>query len=113
VKSLLQADNRYGKKYYFDHLEIGESMFVAGRASNIATAASTWGTRYGIWLRVKRVEDGAVVTRLDGPIRRRAVETPDRKQLRSVEDSLDELKDAIRALTMLVLQLKTQIEEGR
>lgn len=92
----MAADNWGTKKYYFNELEVGESMEVVGIEGNIRTAASNWGTRYGVWLQVEKIDDGVMkVTRIDEPI------SPKRL---SQYERLEERMDAMASLLRLVLE---------
>ena len=94
----LRSDNKWEKKYHFDELNIGESVEVCGVESNIRSAASMWGTRYGVWLQVTRIDDGYCrVTRLEAPVKYR------QKQLTKHEQVCERL-DAIANLLRLVLE---------
>lgn len=95
----LQSDNRYSNKYQFHLLDIGDSMFVPGRLENIRSAASMWGKRQSIWLRVVRAESGATVTRTEGPITK-------------VRNQQLEIMNALRTLTLLVLEMKQKMEDA-
>jgi hypothetical protein len=97
-------------KYQFETLEIGETMFVPGKLTAIRTSASMWGTRYGIWLRVRAVQDGAMVERVESaPGWQRG--THAQKKIRSVMDQLHEQKDALRAISLLLIQVLTILKE--
>lgn len=90
--------NQWPSKYKFNEIEIGESKFVHGQLKLIRGAASMWGRRYSIWLRVKKVPGGGMVTRFAAPIYSRRNE-----QL--------EVMDALRTLTLLVLDVKNKLED--
>lgn len=88
-------DTPWGSKYDFAELEIGQSKLITGNEGNIRSAASMWGTRYGIWFTVSRVDDGVVkvtrVARAFSPKRDR-IETA----LRSIAESLIEIKEMLK-----------------
>ena len=89
----------FPKKYSYDQLEIGESMEVTGIEGNIRSAASMWGTRFGIWLSVTKIDDGIMkVTRVNLP----------RLDKHSRMDKLEKRVDAISDLLRLVLNLNSQ-----
>jgi hypothetical protein len=94
----LQSDGTWHNKYHFQDLEIGESMEVCGIEQNIRSAASMYGTRYGIWLQCSRIDDGYIkVTRIENPIRQRTIRL-------SKHEQLCERLDAVAQLLRLVLE---------
>ncbi len=98
MASHLDETGEWHNKYHFQDLEIGESMEVCGVEQNIRSAASMYGTRYGIWLQCSRIDDGYVkVTRIETPLR------PRTKTL-SRHDRVVERLDAIATLLRLVLE---------
>lgn len=113
-------DGFWNKKYHFETLDIGEHLYIeGGRLKNIRTACSDWGRRYGIWLRA--TEEGKtksnkprfLVTRLTcQPVRKYITrEKKFEKQVDEVKQGLKDQKDALRALTLLVLNCKNLLEE--
>jgi len=94
----LTTDGTWHNKYHFQDLEIGESIEVCGVEQNIRSAASMYGTRYGIWLQCSRIDDGYTkVTRVESPIR-------PRKRTQSKTDRLVERLDAMASLLRLILE---------
>jgi hypothetical protein len=94
----LSVDGTWHNKYHFQDLEIGESMEVCGVEQNIRSAASMYGTRYGVWLQCTKIDDGYTkVTRIESPIRPRKQET-------SRHDRLVERMDAMAELLRLILK---------
>lgn len=88
----LQSDGTWHNKYRFNELEIGESMEVCGIEQNIRSAASAWGTRYGVWLQVSRIDDGyCKVTRISEPIHARKKELTKHEQLCERMDAMAQL----------------------
>lgn len=91
-----QSNITWGKSYEFNKLEVGESVEVVGIEGNIRSAASNWGTRYGVWLRVEKIDDGVVrVTRYDSPISQKKLSQYERLEARL---------DAVATLLRLVLE---------
>ncbi len=97
-KKALSDDGTWHNKYHFQDLAIGESMEVCGVEQNIRSAASMYGTRYGIWLQCSRIDDGYVkVTRIETPLRFR-------KRILSRHDRMLERLDAMAELLRLILE---------
>lgn len=90
------SDNWGTKKYDFNTLAIGESMEVIGNEGNIRSAASNWGTRYGVWLQVQKIDDGVMrVTRYDSPINSKRL---------SQYERMEQRLDAMASLLRLILE---------
>lgn len=95
----LKPDGTWHNKYHFQDLEIGESMEVCGIEQNIRSAASEWGTKYGIWLQCSKIDDGYVkVTRISTPLRTRVSPGISKHQ------QLCERLDAVAKLLRLILE---------
>lgn len=83
--------------YPFQGLQIGESVEVTGIEGNVRSAASMWGTRYGIWLQVNKIDDGFMkVTRIAEPknIKRK-----------------DGLREILLDMTQLLITIRNDVEE--
>lgn len=94
----LLSDNKWEKKYNFDELNVGESVECIGVESNIRSAASMWGTRYGIWLQVNKIDDGVFrITRMAAPLQ------PRQKRLHRIE-RIEQRLDAMTNLLRLILE---------
>lgn len=95
----------FKRKYDFAELEVGETKTFLGRLANIRSAASMWGTRYGVWLKVKKAPSGAEVTRVATSF------SPQRTVRVTLDQRLQRIEDGIRFLSLLTIQLKKQIDE--
>lgn len=94
-----RSKDGWTKTYRFDELDIGESVEITGVEGNIRSAASMWGTRYSIWLQVKKIDDGRMmVTRLEAA-------APNRRKKPLP------LRELLYEMTKLMLEIKRLIEE--
>ncbi len=93
----------FKRKYDFQTLDIGETQFFHGKIERIRSAASMWGTRYGVWLKVTRVPNGADVTRVESSF------STQRKVHVGINERLKRIEDGIRFLSLLVIQLKDKL----
>lgn len=94
-----ETSNGWKKVYPFEELEIGESLEVTGIEGNIRSAASMWGTRYGIWLQVTKIDDGVMkVTRFSAP-------SPTNRKRKKT------LKETLEIMTELLLEIKELVKE--
>ncbi len=102
-------DGLFVKKYHWEDLAIGESVFEQGNGNSIRSTACMWGTRYGVWLGVNKTDGGFLVTRYAEP------RFPKRRvrpvAVKTLEEQLKQHHDALRALTLLVLGIKKTLEE--
>lgn len=94
----------FKKKYPFDEIEIDQTIHLRGKLSAIRSAASMWGTRYGVWLTVAKVEGGAEVTRRATPTKQRSVRV-------SLDQRLQRIEDGVRFLSVLTIRLMKKLEE--
>lgn len=109
------SDTFFQKKYPFDELtEVGDSMVLPKdqvKEGNLRSAAAMWGTRYGKWLRVAKLADEAFkVTMVADPPRQhkkvRPQHRPPSVATLELQSTLQQHHEALRALTLLVLDLK-------
>ena len=97
---------KYPQKYFFNLLEINESTMTHGTLSAIRTAASAYGRRYGIWLRVDPAPGGAHVTRMAKPLDKRT-----RTKL-TIEERLTKVEDGVRFVAIMVTKIHKLLEES-
>lgn len=95
----------YRNKYHFEELTIGESIHIIGKIDAIRSSASMWGSRYGIWLRVKKAPQGGIVSRVSDPLH---VET---KRNLSIAERLSKQEDALRFISLMLIKIKDMIED--
>lgn len=106
LKKERSRDGLWEKKYHYEELKIGESIEVTGVEGNIRSAATMWGTRYGIWLQVAKIDDGVMrVTRIEAPLR-------ERKKKITRDALLDAKLDAIVSLQRLILERLDEIQKA-
>jgi hypothetical protein len=94
------------RKYYFDELEMGESIEIEGKYSTIYHSAYNWGVRYGVHLRVTRTASGARITRVDAPTHNRKPKTT-----ATQTERLQKLEDALRFVSILVIRIDKKLTE--
>ncbi len=80
-------------------------MNVLGQESHLRAAACMMGTRFGIWLSVRKVKQGFDVTRLDVP------PSLGRKRKIAVEDRIKRVEEGVRFLCVLLVEVKAMIED--
>lgn len=100
-------DDHYRKTKYNLHLlqEPGESMIIHGDGRLIRTAASMWGTRFGVWFSVNMEDGGYRITRLDAPPKKRLT-----RDLR-LEERMDRMEDALRFNSIMLSKIHKLLQE--
>lgn len=94
-------------KYHFRSLDIGESMELERiDPARVRTAATMYGTRYGVWLLVHKTgTDTATVTRVEAPPVRKKVIGDNHR-----DEGIRKLHDAVATLTGMFLKVQRSVD---
>lgn len=89
-------------KYGFKNFHVGETTVFPLVYKNIRSAATMYGTRYGVWFNVEKRPDGFYVTRIEAPPSNKS------KRKEALDIRLKRIEDGVRFCSIILVKLQKE-----
>lgn len=109
----LDYSGAFQSRYFFRELAIGEEVVIGperATESQVRTAATQMGTRYGVWLQARKCPEGIRVTRVESApahTKKKWKATLHRERTQAAQ--MKTLTEALRCLTVLVCEIRETV----